>query len=104
MSALRIISNALTTLHCFRFFKSFSDVKNYSQVFGTPVSYLSSLPHGQRNGGRPTIDLQKQILITIWILCTLNERSLKKFKNNDEFLPCKKIEKNFNLFHEHVLQ
>ena len=25
------------------------------------------LPHGQRNGGRPTIDLQKQVLITIWI-------------------------------------
>ena len=23
------------------------------------------LPHGQRNGGRPTIDLQKQVLITI---------------------------------------
>ena len=41
MSALRIISNALTTLYCFRFFKSFSEVKNYSQVFGTPVSYLS---------------------------------------------------------------
>ena len=27
-----------------------------------------SLPHGQRNGGRPAIDLQKQVLITIWIL------------------------------------
>ena len=26
------------------------------------------LPHGQRNGGRSTIDLQKQVLITIWIL------------------------------------
>ena len=26
------------------------------------------LPHGQRNGGRPTIDLQKQVLITLWIL------------------------------------
>ena len=26
------------------------------------------LPHGQRNGGRPAIDLQKQVLITIWIL------------------------------------
>ena len=25
------------------------------------------LPHGQRNGGRPSIDLQKQTLITIWI-------------------------------------
>ena len=29
-----------TTLHCFRFLKSFSDVKNYCQLFGTPVSYL----------------------------------------------------------------
>ena len=29
------------------------------------------LPHGQRNGGRPTIDLQKQVLITIWILGNL---------------------------------
>ena len=27
-----------------------------------------SLPHGQRNGGRPAIDLQNQVLITIWIL------------------------------------
>ena len=26
------------------------------------------LPYGQRNGGRPTIDLQKQVLITLWIL------------------------------------
>ena len=26
------------------------------------------LPHGQRNGGRPAIDLQKQVLITIWVL------------------------------------
>ena len=30
-----------------------------------------SLPHGQRNGGRPAIDLQKQVLITIWILGNL---------------------------------
>ena len=27
-----------------------------------------SLPHGQRNGGRPAIHLQNQVLITIWIL------------------------------------
>ena len=26
------------------------------------------LSHGQRNGGRPAIDLQKQVLITIWVL------------------------------------
>ena len=26
------------------------------------------LPHGQRNGGRSTIDLQKQVLITIWMI------------------------------------
>ena len=25
------------------------------------------LPHGKKNGGRPTIDLQKQVLFTIWI-------------------------------------
>ena len=30
-----------TTLQCFRFSKSFSDVKNYSQLFGTPFSCLS---------------------------------------------------------------
>ena len=30
-----------------------------------------SLPHGQRNGGRPAIALQKQVLITIWILGNL---------------------------------
>ena len=41
----------------------------------TTVSCLERLlatclgpPHGQRNGGRPAIDLQKQVLITIWIL------------------------------------
>ena len=26
------------------------------------------LPHEQRNGGRPVIDLEKQVLITMWIL------------------------------------
>ena len=32
------------------------------------LATCSGLPHGQRNGGRPTIDLQKQVLTTIWIL------------------------------------
>ena len=39
MSALRIISNLVN--HSTLFQMSFSDVKNFSQLFGTPVSYLS---------------------------------------------------------------
>ena len=37
MSELRIIS---TTLQCLRFLQSFKNVKNYSQLFGTPVRNL----------------------------------------------------------------
>ena len=40
MSALKIISNVLNHSTLFQIFKSFSNVKNYSQLFGTPVSYL----------------------------------------------------------------
>ena len=39
MSTLRIISNVLNHSTVFQI-KSFSDVKNYSQLFGTLVSYL----------------------------------------------------------------
>ena len=35
-------------------------IENYFEHIG--------LPHGQRNGGRPTFDLQKQVMITIRIL------------------------------------
>ena len=35
---------------------------------GRLLASCLGLPHGQRNGGRYTIDLQKQVLITIWIL------------------------------------
>ena len=40
MSALRIISNVLNHSTMFQIFKSFSDVKNYIQLFGMLVSYL----------------------------------------------------------------
>ena len=45
------------------------------------------LPHGQRNGGRSTIDLQKQVLITIWIL--RNPKCLRSVADrSNEFLAC----------------
>ena len=53
---------------------SVSDFLSHFWMSRTTVSCLErllatclGLPHGQRNGGRPTIDLQKQVLITIWI-------------------------------------
>ena len=65
MCALRIISNV---------FNSFSDFSSHFRMSRTTVSCLErllvacfGLPHGQRNGGRPAIDLQKQVLIRIWI-------------------------------------
>ena len=52
-----------------------SDFLSHFRMSRTTVSCLErllatclGLPHGQRNGGRSTIDLQKQVLITIWIL------------------------------------
>ena len=47
---------------------SFSDVKNKSQCLEHLSATCLILPHGQRNGGRPTFDLQNKVLITIWIL------------------------------------
>ncbi|RMX54737.1 hypothetical protein pdam_00011523 [Pocillopora damicornis] len=55
--------------------KPLSDFISHFRISRTTVSRLEhllptcpGLPHGQRNGGRHTIDLQKQVLITIWIL------------------------------------
>ena len=55
--------------------KPLSDFWSHFRISRTTVSRLEhllptcpGLPHGQRNGGRHTIDLQKQVLITIWIL------------------------------------
>ena len=52
-----------------------SDFLSHFRMSRTTVSCLEhllatclGLPHGQRNGGRPAIDLQKQVLITIWVL------------------------------------
>ena len=52
-----------------------SDFLSHFRMSRTTVNCLErllatclGLPHGQRNGGRSTIDLQKQVLITIWIL------------------------------------
>ena len=54
---------------------SVSDFWSHFYISRTTVSCLEyllatcpGLPHGLRNGGRPTIDLQKQVLIIIWIL------------------------------------
>ena len=54
---------------------SVSDFRSHFRMSTTTVSFLEGLlaacpglPHQQRNGGRPIIDLQKQLLITIWIL------------------------------------
>ena len=40
--------------------KSFSDIKNYSQLFGMPASQVCLM--------ETYYDLQMQVLITIWIL------------------------------------
>ena len=55
--------------------KPLKDFWSHFRISRTTVSRLEhllltcpGLPHGQRNGGRHTIDLQKQVLITIWIL------------------------------------
>ena len=52
-----------------------SDFLSHFRMSRTTVNCLErllatcpGLPHGQRNGGRSTIDLQKQVLITIWVL------------------------------------
>ena len=54
---------------------SVSDFRSHFQMSRTTVSCLKrllaacpDLPHEQRNGGRPVIDLEKQVLITMWIL------------------------------------
>ena len=54
---------------------SVSDFQSHFRMSRTTVSCVErllaacpDLPHEQRNGGRPVIDLQKQVLITIWIL------------------------------------
>ena len=54
---------------------SVSDFLSHFWMSRTTVSCLErllatclGLPHGQRSGGRPTFDLQKQVMITIWIL------------------------------------
>ena len=54
---------------------SVSDFWSHFYISRTTVSCLEyllatcpGLPYGLRNGGRPTIDLQKQVLIIIWIL------------------------------------
>ena len=54
---------------------SVSDFLSHFWMSRTTVSCLErllatclGLPHGQRNGGRPTFDLQKQVMITIRIL------------------------------------
>ena len=59
----------------FECIKPLKDFWSHFRISRTTVSRLEhllltcpGLPHGQRNGGRHTIDLQKQVLITIWIL------------------------------------
>ena len=56
---------------------SFSHFRSHFRMSKTTVSCLNlerllaacpDLPHEQRNGGRPVIDLEKQVLITMWIL------------------------------------
>ena len=54
---------------------SLSDFESDLLMSRTTVTFLegllaacSDLPHEQKNGGRPTIELQKQVLITLWIL------------------------------------
>ena len=54
---------------------SVSDFRSHFRMSRTTVGCLErllaacpDLPHEQRNGGRPLIDLQKQVLITMWIL------------------------------------
>ena len=56
---------------------SFSDFRSHFRMSKTTVSCLNlerllaacpDLPHEQRNGGRSVIDLEKQVLITMWIL------------------------------------
>ena len=47
---------------------SFSDARTAVSCLERLSATCLSLPHGQRNGGRPAIHLQNQVLITIWIL------------------------------------
>ena len=54
---------------------SLSEFESDLLMSRTTVTFLegllaacSDLPHEQKNGGRPTIELQKQVLITLWIL------------------------------------
>ena len=48
--------------------KSLSDVSHYSRFLEGLLAACLDLPYEQKNCGRPTIDLRKQILITLWIL------------------------------------
>ena len=54
---------------------SVSDFRSHFRMSKTSVSCLErllaacpDLPPEQRNGGRPVMDLEKQVLITMWIL------------------------------------
>ena len=50
---LELFETYYTTLHCFRLSMSFSNVTCLKCLLATSLG----LPHGQRNWGRPTIDL-----------------------------------------------
>ena len=67
MSALRIISNILNHSTVFKIFEVIFRCQELQSLFECLLATYPGLPHGQRNG-RPTIDLQKQVLITIWTL------------------------------------
>ena len=68
---------------------SVSDFRSHFRMSRTTVSCLKrllatcpGLPHGQRNRGRPTIDLPKQVLITMGTLNACNQWPIDSILHN----------------------